>query len=157
MLLSSGNDKVYVFDNFLKEKECEKYLNSIPDIGFQNNSVPWDLRTIDITNDPIVEKVKNFLNKNLKLEINQAQLQNHNINSFCDLHIHDGRGRENTKYNSLIYLNDDFDGGEFKTKEGIKIKPKKGMLTFFRGDKVWHGVERVYLQDRKTIILWWQK
>ena len=158
MLISSGKDKVHIFDNFLNKEECEKYLNQIPFIGFQENIIPWDLRTKNITNDLIVNKATEYLNKkfDLDLKINQAQLQNHNVNSFSDFHIHDSNDREGTGFNSLIYLNDDFEGGEFKTKEGIKIKPKKGMLTFFRGDKVWHGVERVYLKDRKTIILWWK-
>jgi len=59
-------------------------------------------------------------------------------------------------YNSLIYLNEDFDGGHFITKNGIKIKPEKGMLTFFNGQTIWHGVETVKNKDRKTLIFWWR-
>ena len=60
-----------------------------------------------------------------------------------------------TKYNSLIYLNDDFKGGEFFTRNGIKLKPQAGMLTLFDGSKVSHGLKKVKNKDRKTIIFWW--
>ena len=97
------------------------------------------------------------LNFNLKLTAEQAEIQNHHVNSSADLHIHNDLGREHIIYNSLIYLNDNFDGGHFITKNGISIKPEKGMLTFFNGQKVYHGVKRVLKNDRKTIIFWWRK
>ena len=52
-----------------------------------------------------------------------------------------------TKYNSLIYLNDDFKGGEFFTRNGIKLKPQAGMLTLFDGSKVSHGLKKVKNKD----------
>ena len=58
-------------------------------------------------------------------------------------------------YNSLIYLNDDFKGGEFFTRNGIKLKPQAGMLTLFDGSKVSHGLKKVKNKDRKTMIFWW--
>ena len=73
------------------------------------------------------------------------------------LHVHDHNGRENIKYNSLIYLNENFLGGNFVTSKGIDIKPKKGMLTFFNGQTVCHGVKTVLQNDRKTIIFWWEE
>ena len=71
-------------------------------------------------------------------------------------HIHTDEGRKETKHNSLLYLNNNFLGGEFVTKSGILIRPKKGMLTLFDGQKVYHGVKRVKQNDRKTIIFWWR-
>ena len=157
--ISIDGDIVYFKENFLSDEECDKYFNLIRDIGFHPQNLPWEERVIEINNDPIVEKTKNFLNTefNLNLVLQQAQIQNHHVNSFCGLHTHDAKGRETTEYNSLIYLNDNFEGGQFITKKGISLKPKKGMLTFFNGNKVCHGVNRVYFTDRKTIILWWQK
>ena len=85
-----------------------------------------------------------------------AQLQNWHVGSEGALHLHKGRGTEESKYNSLIYLNDDFEGGEFYTKNQI-IKPQQGMLTIFDGSVTYHGVKEVKKKDRKTIILWWKK
>ena len=113
----SNGDKMYILDNFLSPRLCKKYFKMINDIGYQENSLPWEDRIIDITKDPIVQ----------------------------------------IEYNSLIYLNEKFKGGEFYTKNGINLKPKKGMLTFFNGQTVHHGVKKVFNNDRKTIIFWWRK
>jgi hypothetical protein len=157
--ICSKNEEVFILENFLSKKECKKYFNMIRDIGYQENILPWNERVIDITKDNIVNKVTKYINNffNLNLIANQAEIQNHHVNSFSNLHIHDHLGREHIEYNSLIYLNDDFDQGHFITKNGIKIKPKLGMLTFFNGQKIWHGVEKVLKKDRKTIIFWWRK
>lgn len=157
--LISINEEVYIFKKFLSKKECNKYFKMIHDIGYQPFNLPWPDRVIDITKDPIVNKVTKFINKKFKLNLtaDQVEIQNHHVNSFSDLHIHDHLGRENIEYNSLIYLNDDFDQGHFITKNGIKIKPEKGMLTFFNGQKIYHGVEKVLKKDRKTLIFWWKK
>ena len=114
------------------------------------NSVP--------TKDRIVKKVTKYINKrfDLNLVADQAEIQNHHVNSEAGLHVHDHDGREHITYNSLIYLNDNFDGGQFITKNGISIKPEKGMLTFFNGQTVCHGVKKVLNKDRKTIIFWWK-
>lgn len=46
------------------------------------------------------------------------------------------------KYAIVIYLNDNYNGGEvFFSKLGLEIKPpKKSMLLFPSGEKYWHGV-----------------
>ena len=149
-----------IFKNYLSPEDCSLYASLIKDLG--KGDFSWDERTVDITPDPIVEKVKQFLYEKtkVKLEIQKAELQNWNVGSESELHIHidrfKGEGLEAIKYNSLIYLNDDFGGGEFYTKD-TSIKPEKGMLTFFDGSQTYHGVKKVKKKDRKTIIFWWKK
>ena len=156
--IKSKQDVIYVLKNFLEDEECDKYYNMIHDIGYRpNNMSKWDDRTLDITEDPITIKVKKYLDKRFKLNLmaQQTEIQNHHINSSLDFHVHTHPSRIICKYNSLIYLNDNFDGGEFVTKSGISIKPEKRMLTFFNSQTVWHGVKRVLKNDRKTLIFWW--
>ena len=154
--LQKGEEVVYTFENYLSKRECKRYASTIKDFGI--GIFNWSQRSQDISGDPIVQKLQKFLNKifNLNLTIAQAQTQNWNQTSFSDLHIHNQRGRENTTYSSSIYLNDGFSGGRFFTKNGIKIKPTVGLLTFFNGKKVWHGVEKVKDKDRKALIFWWK-
>tara|TARA_R100001143_G_C3325449_1_gene116837 strand:- start:417 stop:893 length:477 start_codon:yes stop_codon:yes gene_type:complete len=154
--LQKGEEVVYTFENYLPRRQCKRYASTIKDLGV--GIFDWPQRTQDISGDPIVQKLQKFLNKifNLNLTITQAQTQNWNQTSFSDLHIHNQRGRENTTYSSSIYLNDGFSGGRFFTKNGIKIKPTVGLLTFFNGKKVWHGVEKVKDKDRKALIFWWK-
>ena len=156
--ISSKEDEVYIFKNFLSTEDCDKYFKRIRDIGYQLKPIPWSQRIIKITKDPIVNNVATYINKRFDLELvaDQVEIQNHHVNSSSSLHIHNDLGREHIKYNSLIYLNDNFDGGQFITKNGINIKPEKGMLTFFDGQQIHHGVKKVLKNDRKTIIFWWR-
>tara|TARA_R100001244_G_scaffold63439_1_gene52722 strand:- start:15 stop:512 length:498 start_codon:yes stop_codon:yes gene_type:complete len=157
-ILRKKKDKVFVFENFLSTKQCRKYYNKIKDIGDPGFTLPFEDRTSEfIDNEKLVNKVKDLIYKELKikLHLHYSQFQNWHIGTHSNLHKHDYAGGEMTKYNSLIYLNDDFDGGEFYTKGGIILKPKKGMLTLFNGSTVWHGLKKVKKKDRKTVILWW--
>ena len=156
--ISCNGDEVYILKNFLSNKECDKYFKMIDDIGYNAKPIPWEERAVEITTDPIVDKVTKYINErfNLNLIVEQAETQNHNINSYSVFHVHDHEVRKHIVYNSLLYLNDNFEGGHFLTKNGIKLKPEKGMLTFFNGQKIYHGVEKVLKNDRKTLIFWWR-
>ena len=54
---------------------------------------------------------------------------------------------------SLIYLNDDYEGG-ITTIGDIKIKPKKGLLVSFKGHEILHSVSMV-TGDRYTMPIWY--
>ena len=157
--LKDGTETIHVFKNFLDYNLCDYYFKQINDLG--PGVYDWDVRSKDITKDKkIVNKVRKFLCKQLNadLEIDQAQLQNWNVGSRSGFHRHqnrEGDGVRDTALNSLIYLNDDFEGGEFITPNN-SYKPNKGDLTFFNGYTLWHGVDEVLKKDRKTIIFWWE-
>jgi len=167
-ILQSCSDVVYVQPKFLTKKECNYYLKkAISPTSMERQSYAedrnisgsfWHKRRVDITFDPIVRRVKKFLDKqfNLDLKIGEAQIQTWIQNSCSELHIHDEGGRENTVFNSSIYLNDDFSGGKFFTKNGIKIKPTVGLLIFFNGRTIFHGVSEVKKKDRFSLIFWWK-
>ena len=156
------DDTVFIYENFLEKSLCQQYINKITEKWsiFQNypgRIKNWDKRTIDITSDPIVTKVTRFLEEQLSvcLTCKQAQIQIWPTNYQGGLHTHDSGGRENTDFNSLIYLNDDYGGGEFYTEKGVCYKPTVGALTFFNGAVNMHGVKKVLYSDRFTLIFWW--
>ncbi len=70
------------------------------------------------------------------------------------MHIHSEYDMESTDYNSILYLNDDFQGGEFFT-ENLVVKPKPGRLTFFDGRNNYHGLREVKMHHRYSIMFWW--
>lgn len=111
---------------------------------------------LEIDKTDIVNKVKNYLkNKhNITTHCHQIQYQIWRVGSESKLHVHDEWGRGVCDYNTMIYLNDDFDGGEFYTLNTI-YKPTKGDVTYFDGEHTWHGVKPVKNKDRYTIIIWW--
>ena len=152
------NKNVYLLKNFMQQNETTLYIKYIQNkydrVGDIKN---WYTRTIDISQDPIVDKVKQFIESKLpvKLTCSQAQIQIWPEGSESQLHKHESNDRENGDFNSLIYLNDDFDGGEFIT-EVSKYKPEVGTLTFFNGRNNYHGVAQVKKAHRFTLIFWWE-
>ena len=161
--ISSKINHVYIEEEFLSKNECEKYINlakkpsdEIRIDVIQNNTAHWSERLVDLTNDPIVNKVKLFLEKRFKkrFEIDLAQLQNWINGSESKLHNH--IDRPDNKFNSILYLNEDFKGGVFYTDDLITVKPKIGMLTLFNGRDTKHGLTKVLEKDRFSILMWWK-
>lgn len=156
---------MFIFDNVCDLDFLSSYKTRIEN-HFLSQDTPnadysqwYPLRNIELSiNDPIVEVVKNYLETFIKMktECYEAELQTWPIGICADLHHHRGYGRQQGDFNSLLYLNDDFEGGEFYTNTGITIKPKVNRLTFFNGSRVVHGVKEVKGKHRFTVILWWK-
>jgi predicted 2-oxoglutarate/Fe(II)-dependent dioxygenase YbiX len=53
-------------------------------------------------------------------------------------------------YSFVIFLNDDFKGGEL-IFDNITVRPQKGQLVYFTGDEV-HNVNSVLEGDRYTLV-----
>lgn len=118
----------------------------------------YPARNIRLPNDDeLVEIVQGVLESQLrvKLTIKEAELQTWCVDSYSDLHVHELREPQED-YNSLLYLNEDFDGGEFFTGNGILLRPVTGRLTFFNGKTTPHGVTPVKRNHRYTAIFWWE-
>ncbi len=64
----------------------------------------------------------------------------------------------NKSFTSIIYLNDDYEGGElyFPQHNGFEIKPKKGTMLIFSGtiDNM-HGIKEVTRGTRYTHVTFW--
>ena len=62
-------------------------------------------------------------------------------------------------YTSLVYLNDDFEGGEFYfDNQKLRLKPKKGLLVCFTGGmRHFHGVGKVVSGERFTMPAWYSE
>jgi hypothetical protein len=58
-------------------------------------------------------------------------------------------------WTSIIYLNDDYAGGETVVGEK-KIAPLKGKIITFQGPSVLHGVNKVLKGDRYTTPVWYR-
>ena len=157
--LTQNGDVVHLIKNFLPLKECSRWVENIPSPKLDPRFKAWQDRVTTITEYPIVKHLSQFLEASFKipLKIQEAQTQIWQEQSSSPLHNHFDQGRGATRYNSLIYLNNNYEGGEFYTQGGIRLKPEVGMLTFFDGQKIHHGVSPITKGHRFTLIFYWKE
>lgn len=94
----------------------------------------------------IIEKLSRFVNlANPSLEASglktlQRMQEGVQLKAHTDQHTD-----PSIRYATIIYLNDNYNGGElFFTNQGLEIKPKPGSLVLFPGtDEFNHGVRHV--------------
>tara|TARA_R110000796_G_scaffold188358_1_gene305237 strand:+ start:231 stop:704 length:474 start_codon:yes stop_codon:yes gene_type:complete len=157
MDLSNLQDNVAIREDFISLEKCIQWLQRVPaPFLVDNKNLSWEHRIIDITTHPITQQVTDFWNSCFKinsLKIHKTLIQLWPINSESIPHIHVRNNQ--TTYNSMLYLNDNYTGGEFYTDK-ITITPKPGMLTFFNGQKTYHGVKPIHLHNRYTIAFWFE-
>jgi hypothetical protein len=69
-----------------------------------------------------------------------------------------GKMFQTKHYSSLIYLNENYEGGELYFPEhNFSIKPEAGTLICFKGDEhTLHGVKKVQSGIRYTVSLFWE-
>lgn len=142
---------------FLSEKQCKKlielYKNNIH-YSFKyhtNSTYPLNIDEIE----GITDKIKNICHK----FNNSCKLDTHQIvmwppGSLMEPHI----DPENDVFACLIYLNDDYLGGETCFKRNFFfnkiVKPETGKLIVFSNSKILHWVSEVKNGTRYTLALW---
>jgi hypothetical protein len=144
-------------------------------------STYWDNRvatypTIMRNNPHIVEVIQDIV-KRLKVEIDNffsvdakptspalvRWLPGQYQHPHADKEMHEGEnaGKPNNfpwyDIATIVYLNDDYDGGElYFPIQGIEFKPKRGGVYFFPGDKNYvHGVREILVGTRYTCPFFW--
>ena len=109
-----------------------------------------------LLNLPQFKDLKNLL-ENFGKSINK----NYTVNNFLIVKWPVGESQsyhydfDYHPYTVVIYLNDDFEGGE-TVVETKKIKPKKNQLIGFEGNVTKHKVNAVTKGVRYTIVCWFK-
>lgn len=69
--------------------------------------------------------------------------------------VHIDKRREATSHAAILYLNDDFEGGQTYFPDiGEEVQPQRGLLAAFPGRTLPHGVRRIERGTRHTLALW---
>ena len=89
--------------------------------------------------------IKNGIINPVKFNSIRIQKYNENINQVTRFHSH------NDIHNYVIFLNDDYQGGELEFEHGVSIKPKKGSIVYFCNNER-HRVKNC-IGDRFTLVL----
>jgi hypothetical protein len=176
-----GNSKenIIVIDNFLELD----HLRKIQDFCYNLKSFksipgdPWDNRVcssdvITSLNPEISNiismyqvKVKDIIEKNFNVVLgpNVPHIVAWRVGNgqapHADKELPDGTPNmyPGNDIASLMYINDEYSGGEiYFPNQGVQVKPKSGSLIFFPGDKEYlHGVHQVTDGIRFTSPAFW--
>lgn len=132
---------------------------------WSNRQCSWDILqkiNIDIYNlvDKYIDKMKKFLEDEFKVNLHKRPpvivrwFSGLEQRPHADKQLNDGNPNPFPTYdiNSLIYYNDDFDGGElYYPQHNIEITPKPGLAVAHPGDiNYLHGVKMVTKGERFT-------
>jgi len=154
---------IYSYENFLTPLQCQYFINKHSELFSPNN----DKRTFYHRKNEVVslssylthdsKKLNgrlNFTVKNIDAEafVNYFEIVKWPTKELQTVH----KDFNYHYYTSIIYLNDNFEGGE-TVVEKIKIKPKQGLMVLFDGDKKTHSVNEIKKGTRYTLPCWYTK
>jgi hypothetical protein len=185
MTLPKIRDEFFIVENFIDEQTCKSIINYF-DFLVDNKILKWNeisfygsqamgywpsdvnLLKFGLPEDyfnQLKEKIKSKTEELLGFEVNEVSYhaQRWIEGAFADYHSDnsDEHGNptafEKSKYAVFIYLNNDFEGGHLKFKDGsIEIKPEIGLGAFFAGGhQREHMVTTVKGGIRYTIGSFW--
>lgn len=151
-------NKVFVEEEFLSDTECNYLINYYQSIETKRTHA--DTKLVQLSDDYCTnEYVKYLLSKlsyfaqtafnNRDLYINFSHLVEWKDNSMPphrDFQYH--------PCTSIVYLNQDYDGGETFIGD-VPIIPKIGKIVCFNGDEIYHGVNKVSNGTRFTLTTWY--
>lgn len=166
-------DNIKVIPNFLSDKEIDYLMDSLQKVEVikipcqkDNNNVPTNwmymhMGILDIFK--IIDKIKKatidaygFDNLKPKESRNVLNVVKWEPGGKLDLHVDDLGYESENQIPTLVYLNDDYEGGELKfVSHDLSIKPKKGDLVIFPGNLHYpHEVTEVISGTRYTLPVW---
>jgi hypothetical protein len=134
---------IKIIPNFLDKSEINQFINLWDiDKSYYNQSKIYNCYRINIMD--AVNKIGTKFDK-CEFEIFRIQMINNDIDQSNKFHTH-----PNTPYSFIIFLNDNFTGGEVEFENNQKITPTEGTMIYFTS----HEAHRVLncSNDRYTLI-----
>jgi predicted 2-oxoglutarate/Fe(II)-dependent dioxygenase YbiX len=175
---NNGSSKnIVILENFISQNDLEIIKNNI-DINIEWTSYSQagipdkSSKNLETTNKTLYSILKKYIDKTQKeiefffgrpLEEGFPGLREWNVGEFQPLHAdgEDTEGNPNeayiVDYGSVLYLTDEYDGGEIYFPEhNIDIKPNAGTLIFFPSNNFYnHGVKEITFGKRYTSAQFW--
>ncbi len=152
--------KIIQENNFLTKQECNFLIKFHNDNYSVLGNPHYETQVLNLTNHIInYDFIKYFYakiayhiqNVNKNLFINYFEIVKWFENDFMDKHY----DFDYHTYTSVIYLNDDFKGGETFVND-LKIIPEIGKIVTFQGSLNIHGVLKITKGNRYTLPIWYK-
>jgi len=152
-------------DEFLKDEDCEKLIDlyetcSDKPLSYKRGGgMSYVMELTKRPDDPrhLPDDISNRLQEYAKYLKNSQIDWCHVVkwsNKSSMIHHYD-QTSDKTTMTSLIYLNDNFRGGETYLDDGTVIAPKKGRILFFDGKYFKHGVNTTH-GERYVLSTWYR-
>lgn len=152
-----------IVDDVLSEQECrqliEIYHTKPLSIEHGYNYI-FKAIVSRFNGKPVDEVCKELLSKIIRSVPDTVLVQRAHIE--CREHEHnahiDSKAGEYGMFTTVLYLNDDFDGGHTFINiddERIEVKPKTGRLVAYNGHRLEHGVTDISNGVRYTLPMWY--
>jgi hypothetical protein len=145
-----------ILDDVISNEQCKEYIEVTKLL--RKDMLPHEPLEVKDVDETLVPFIKHLLEREIKsgpFHNRWAQMQVWVPGSFSPRHLDKQEEAGDSNYTSLLYLNDDFDGGVFHT-DTIQIKPIPGRLVHFKGPTEYHGITRVENNTRYNVIFWWK-
>jgi hypothetical protein len=170
--IGSSTDNILVINNFLTEEECDLIVNNLNTKTALSLTGFWENRIFSEFSFPkecksILKKYRIKSHAQVKKIYGDTLLAN-SMNQHIvkwpegpgmEEHI-DDEAKERSHYHiaSVLYLNDNYDGGEINfPQHNLSIKPKKGDLLIFPGNQNYaHEVKEILSGERFTAPGWYR-
>jgi hypothetical protein len=170
--MGNSIDNILIINNFITKEECDLIVSNLDASTALRSDGFWENKVFAEFSFPKECKVvlkKNRINahKAIKERFGSSLLPN-SMNQHIikwptgpgmDDHI-DDEAYERNHYHiaSILYLNDDYEGGEIVfPNQGLSLKPKAGDFIAFPGNKNYpHGVKEIFSGERYTAPAWYR-
>ena len=146
--------KVVIQDKFLNKNQCKRlinFYNSQPHKFKFNTTIPLNINKIgpQFLKDKINQAGRDINNSVIDwVEI--VKWPSPNIGKALHLDM----ASASTILSSIIYLNDNYEGGHTYFEDGTTFAPLTGRAIFFDGQYYCHGVSSISKGPRYTIATW---
>ena len=148
-----------VIDNFLNKEETKfliNYYNSNESKTFVfGNTNPLNISLKDENLKFLINKLNISAKKINNSQLDWLQIVKWKVSKGQDLHFDTASNQ--TTLSSILYLNDDFEGGETYYEDGTLFSPVTGRILYFDGNYYKHGVKPITKGTRYTIATWYKK
>lgn len=163
---------VSVTENFLEEElfsTLKTFAETTTLYDLNVNNTIWSQRIVHATQAPelkdigkqYIELVTNKIKSDFELDkpifTDILCFNRWRVGDMQHPHADDENGFEWRKFGCVLYLNDEYEGGNiYFPNQNLSIKPKANTLAFFPGNREFlHGVEAVTSGIRYTLSTFW--
>jgi hypothetical protein len=148
---------IVIFDNLFDVQECANLINEY-EVNKHNahehrGTKPLDLRFIPSAKEAI-DRIQLKVNSIFNVQYDWGEIVQWGEKTFQPLHVDDAS--KETILTSIVYLNENFAGGNTVFDDGTLIKPIIGRCLVFNGMEYTHGVSEVSNGVRWTLPIWYK-